>query len=136
MQTSVRNITRLAATVAATGTALAFGAGVAAADDWPQQQPNSPIYVIETKNFLTPTDIGYWNPLDSSPRLTSPYGTSTRIVCTGFHGVSTGCWQADADGNPHKLIALPFNFPSFTGSGAPGGGASHYVYPGFIPGSG
>ena len=39
------------------------------------------------------------------------------------------CWQADRDGNPHKLIRLPFNFPAVVGWGQPGGGPSHFVFP-------
>ncbi|MEU7764245.1 hypothetical protein AB0B25_03875 [Nocardia sp. NPDC049190] len=135
MQTNTitRGIIRLAVTTSIACTALIGGAGIAAADEWPPvpTQP-SPTAPYETKNFLTPTDPAYWNPLDTRNRLTSPYGTSTRIVCTAFHGVTLGCWQADRDGNPHKLIALPFNFPAITGSAQPGGGASHYVYPGLF----
>lgn len=129
-----RTITRIAATTAVAGTALALGTGVASADEWPVQDPNSAIYVFEATNFLTPNDLNYWNPLLSQSRLTSPYGNSTRIVCTGFHGVAIDCYQADRDGNPHKLSRLPFNFPNITGSSQPGGGPSHWVYPGFIPG--
>ncbi|WP_405137079.1 hypothetical protein [Nocardia sp. NBC_01388] len=134
MKTIIRGVAGLAATAAATGTLLAAGTGVAAADDWPVQNPNSPVEVYEATGFLTPDNPAYWNPLDSRQRLTSPYGNSTRVVCTAFHGVTMSCWQADQDGNPHQLTRLPFNFPNFTGSSAPGGGPSHFVYPGFIPG--
>ena len=65
----------------------------------------------------------------NEPRLTSPFGTSTRIVCQGFHGVTTDCWQADLEGRPHKLTRLPANLPDLTGSSAPGGGVGHFVYP-------
>ncbi|WP_067689774.1 hypothetical protein [Nocardia jejuensis] len=135
MNTISRRVSRLAATAAAAGSALALGGGVAAADEWPVQEPNSAIQVSEA-TFLTPTDPAYWNPLDARGRLTSPYGNSTRVVCSSFHGVAMSCFQADRDGNPHKLVALPFNFPSFTGSSAPGGGASNWVYPGYLPGIG
>ncbi|WP_408014495.1 hypothetical protein [Rhodococcus spongiicola] len=84
--------------------------------------------------FLTPTDLDYWNPFVNQNRLTSPFGTSTRIVCTSFHGVLLDCWQADRQGNPHKLVQLPRNYPGSTGSSQPGGGPSRFVYPGFIPG--
>ncbi|QIS13311.1 hypothetical protein [Nocardia arthritidis] len=131
MKTTSRRVTLAMAAAAATGTALIAGAGNAAADDWPVQQPNSPVSVFETKNFLTPSDPGYWNPFDGSYRLTSPFGTSTRIVCAGFHGVTMQCWQADQDGNPHELKKLPFN--AIAGWGQPGGGPSHFVYPGYIP---
>lgn len=138
VKTNARRITRFttaAALTAAAGTALALGAGAAHADEWPVQQPNSAIYVYEAHDFLTPADLDYWNPLVDRARLTSPYGNSTRIVCSGFHGVATSCFQADADGNPHQLKRLPMNYPNVTGYLAPGGGVSHWVYPGFVPGS-
>lgn len=135
MNTITRSVTRLAAAAVVTGTAFTLGAGTASADDWPVQQPNSPIYVFEAHGFLTPSDLDYWNPLVDRARLTSPFGNSTRIVCSGFHGVTTSCFQADADGNPHQLKRLAMNYPNVTGYLAPGGGVSHWVYPGFIPGS-
>lgn len=110
----------------------ALGIGSAAADEWPPiPDYPTPIVPYETKAFLTPTDLDYWNPLVSKDRLTSPFGTSTKIVCTSFHGVTLECWQADQNGNPHKLIKLPFNFPSITGWQLPGGGPGHFVYPFF-----
>lgn len=132
MKKIARGASLLAATAALTGTVFAFGTGVAAADEWPVQEPNSPISVFETKDFLTPSDLDYWNPLVNRYRLTSPFGTSTRIVCTAFHGQRMACFQADAEGNPHQLTSVPGNFPSITGSSQPGG--THYAYPGFIPG--
>lgn len=116
------------------GAAL-VGAGTANADEWPVTPPYpSPTAPQEMSGFLTPQDPAYWNPLVSADRLTSPYGNSTRIVCTGFHGVLLECWQADAEGNPHKLVKLDMNYPGSTGAGLPGGGPGHFVYPGFIPG--
>ncbi|QLY27856.1 hypothetical protein [Nocardia huaxiensis] len=132
MNTTTRTATRVAAVAAAAGAAAILATGTAAADEWPVQQPNSPITVGEV-HFLTPDDPNFWNPFDMRSRLTSPYGNSTRVVCTSFHGRTMECFQADADGNPHKLSALPINFPNFTGSGNIAGG-THYVYPGFIPG--
>ncbi|WP_174564505.1 hypothetical protein [Nocardia inohanensis] len=130
---TARTAKRVGAIVSAAGAALALGMGVAHAGEWPEQQPNSPISVFETKNFLTPDNPGYWNPFDFGNRLTSPYGTSTRIVCNSFHGVTMSCWQADQDGNPHQLQKLPFNFPALPGYGRLDGG-SNFVYPGYIPG--
>lgn len=132
-----RKWTTAAALFGFTAATVLVGNGVANADEWPPI-PNypSPSIPFETDGFLTPTDLDYWNPLLAADRLTSPYGTSTRIVCTAFHGVLTGCWQADANGNPHRLIALTFDFPNVTGSSMPGGGPQHFVYPGFIPGIG
>lgn len=130
-----RHVARGALTVGC-AVAVALGAaGTAAADEWPPMPDYpTPLVPFETKNFLTPADPAYWNPLDPRERLTSPFGTSTRIVCTAFHSVTFECWQADEHGNPHKLVKLPANIPSVTGSSQPGGGRSHYVYPGFIPG--
>ncbi|WP_241384044.1 hypothetical protein [Rhodococcus sp. CH91] len=114
------------------GGAVLGGAGVAAAqDEWPVPRPDSPVYVFEADHWLTPDNPAYWNPLVNEPRLTSPFGTSTRIVCQGFHGVTTACWQADLEGRPHKLERLPANLPNVTGSSAPGGGVGHFVYPVF-----
>ncbi|MGA9873164.1 MAG: hypothetical protein WBQ44_18735 [Rhodococcus sp. (in: high G+C Gram-positive bacteria)] len=118
--------------------AVLLGSGTAGADEWPVNPPYpSPTAPQEiTGGFLTPQDPAYWNPLVSENRLTSPYGNNTRLVCTGFHGVLLECWQADVDGNPHKLIKLDLDYPGSTGAGLPGGGPGHFVYPGFIPGLG
>ncbi|MDV8023512.1 hypothetical protein [Rhodococcus sp. IEGM 1330] len=117
--------------------AAALGMGTAAADEWPTPPPYpTPSPPQDVTGFLTPQDPDYWNPFVSENRLTSPYGNSTRIVCTGFHGVLGACWQADANGNPHKLIPLNMNYPGSTGQLLPGGGPGHFVYPGFIPGIG
>lgn len=128
---TIRRSTRIAAAFAFTATAVIAGAGVANADEWPPYPDYpSPSVPFDTKDFLTPTDPAYWNPLVAENRLTSPFGTNNRIVCTSFHGVLTGCWQADNAGVPHKLVALPFDFPNVSGSSMPGGGAQHFVYPG------
>ena len=118
MRTTFKRLARSAAIVTASLGLMLGGAAVANADEWPPiPDYPTPLVPFETKAFLTPNDLDYWNPLASSNRLTSPYGTSTRIVCTAFHGVLLECWQADRAGNPHKLTKLPFNFPSITGSG-------------------
>lgn len=127
-----------AVVVAASVAAVALGstAIAQAQDEWPPIPPYpSPSVPFDNSNFLTPENPNYWNPFVNQDRLTSPFGTSTRIVCTAFHGVLTGCWQADQYGNPHKLIRLQANVPNVSGSGLPGGGPGHFVYPGFIPGS-
>lgn len=128
---------RLLAAAAFTATAVLAGTGVAAADEWPQV-PDYPSAVVisETSHFLTATDPDFWNPLVNADRLTSPYGTSTRIVCTSFHGGTMGCWQADEAGEPHLLTTLPVNLPSVGSSSSTSGGPRHYVFPGFIPGIG
>ncbi|MFD4469753.1 hypothetical protein ACFWPA_15855 [Rhodococcus sp. NPDC058505] len=122
---------RLFTVTAVVAAGLAATPGVAnAADAWPPiPDYPSPSVPFDTKDFLTPDNPEYWNPFVAKNRLTSPYGTSTRIVCTAFHGVLTGCWQADRDGNPHELVRLPFNAPNISGSALPGGGPGHYVYP-------
>lgn len=136
MDTAVRRIAGFAAAACAAATVAVTGGGVAAADEWPTP-PDEPSAIgpAEYYGFLTPTDLDYWNPFVSRDRLTSPFGTSTRIVCTGFHGVLLECWQADLEGNPHKLVQLPLDFPGSLGANLPGGGPGHFVYPGFIPGS-
>ncbi|MFC7446899.1 hypothetical protein [Rhodococcus daqingensis] len=134
MSPVIRRAARLAATTTLAAAAVLGSAGAAAADEWPPIPPYpSPSVPFETKDFLTPTDPDYWNPFVSKNRLTSPFGTSTRIVCTAFHGVLTGCWQADQNGQPHKLVPLPLDFPGSTQSSMPGGGPAHFVYP-IIPG--
>ncbi len=96
---------------------------------------SQPAGTVRLRRFLTPTDLDYWNPFVSANRLTSPFGTDTRVVCTGFHGVLLECWQADREGNPHKLTKLAQDYPGSLGAGLPGGGPGHFVYPGFRPGS-
>lgn len=125
-----RSTRAIAAAVLVAAGALVAPAAANAADAWPPiPDYPSPSVPFDNTSFLTPDNPEYWNPLVSKDRLTSPYGTSTRIVCTSFHGVLTGCWQADRNGNPHQLVQLPFNIPSVTGSSLPGGGPGHFVYP-------
>ena len=122
----MRTLTRMVSIGALTGAAALGAAGTAAAEEWPSD--NGAVSVVENPAFLVPADGEFWNPLVAENRLTSPYGLSTRIACTQFHGVLLECWQADGNGNPHKLTELPFNFPAVTGSSQPGGGPSHFVY--------
>ncbi|MEU5841615.1 hypothetical protein [Rhodococcus sp. NPDC047139] len=127
-----RRSLRAGVIAALTGGVVLGGAGIATAqDEWPTQVPGSAVTVSDADpdSWLTPEDPAYWNPSVDEPRLTSPFGTSTRIVCQHFHGVSIGCWQADQDGRPHRLVPLPANLPNVTGSSMPGGGVQHYVYP-------
>ncbi|WP_137724849.1 hypothetical protein [Prescottella subtropica] len=137
MNTVVRRIIGGAAAVCAAAALTVTVSPLASADEWPTP-PSEPSATgpFDVSDFLTPTDLDYWNPFVSRNRLTSPYGTSTRISCFAFHGVLLSCWQADRDGNPHKLIELPLDFPGSLGSGLPGGGPGHFVYPGFVPGIG
>lgn len=126
-----RRTRRAGATLLLTAAAVFGASGPATAqDEWPEiPSYPTPMVPYETKDFLTPADLDYWNPLVNRNRLTSPFGTGTRIVCVGFHGVTTDCWQADGNGQPHKLIRLPANLPNVTGSSLPGGGPGHFVYP-------
>lgn len=89
---------------------------------------NPPVGPYEKTGFLTPDRPEFWNPMVSADRLVSPFGTSTRIRCTSFHGVTLQCWQDDRDGRPHRLVELALNYPGSTGSGMPGGGPGTYVY--------
>ena len=97
---------------------------------WPEMATTeNPFGASERTGFLTPDQPAFWNPLVEADRLVSPYGTSTRVVCTSFHGVTTGCWQADRQGNAHELRRLAANLPNVTGSLKPGGGAGTFVLP-------
>ncbi|MFD6859280.1 hypothetical protein ACFWCF_18320 [Rhodococcus sp. NPDC060090] len=122
----MRILTRTLSVAALAGAAVLAATGTAVAEEWPSG--NGAVSVVEQPDFLVPSDGEFWNPLVAENRLTSPYGESTRIECTQFHGVLLECWQADANGDPHKLTELPFNFPAITGSSAPGGGPSHFVF--------
>lgn len=127
MTTTSERLARGAALAAVTGAALLMNTGTAAADEWPPN--NGALSVYETKDFAVPSDPDYWNPFSERHRLSSPFGTSTRIVCTSFHGVQQDCWQADLDGNPHKLNRAPLDVP-WAGSAQTGRyGPIHYVYP-------
>lgn len=79
MANGFRRVLRAGAVAAVAGGIVLGGAGIAAAqDEWPVQQPNSPIYVydVDPANWLTPDELAYWNPLVNEPRLTSPFGTT------------------------------------------------------------
>ncbi|WP_405164180.1 hypothetical protein OG203_03395 [Nocardia sp. NBC_01499] len=129
MTSNSERLARCAALTALTSAALLIGAATAAADDWPSDGGGA-LSVYDTKDFAVPSDADYWNPFSDRNKLSSPFGTTTRIVCTSFHGVQQDCWQADQDGNPHKLNKAPLDVPwagsSKTGYYAP----VHYVYPG------
>ncbi|MGO4614891.1 hypothetical protein AB4305_00970 [Nocardia sp. 2YAB30] len=129
MNINTERLARIAALTTVACAALLIGAGTAAADDWPTDGGGA-FAVYETNNFAVPSDPDYWNPLSDRNRLTSPFGTSTRIVCTSFHGVQQDCWQADPDGNPHKLNTAPLDMPYAGSSKTGNSGPRHYVYPG------
>jgi hypothetical protein len=131
MRSAIIRLARSAALGTAALGVVLTGTAVAHADEWPVI-PSEPSYStpVEYKNFLTPSDPDYWNPLVNKNRLTSPYGTRTKIVCTALpYGVLSECWQADLACNAHKLIKLPWNVPAIVGGGQPGGGPGHFVYP-------
>lgn len=109
----------------------ALGSVRALAGGSPVEEPpavNLPVGPYEATGFLTPDRPEFWNPLVSGDRLVSPFGTSTRIRCTSFHGVTLQCWQDDREGQPHRLVELTYNYPSSAGAGMPGGGPGTYVY--------
>ncbi|WP_137724233.1 hypothetical protein [Prescottella subtropica] len=124
---------RITAVIAALAAALTIGAGVAHADSWPADPGNgSPSRPVDVTNFvLTPDQLDFWNPSVNRTRVISPYGRSTRIVCTGYR-VDTDCWQADRAGNPHKLQNV-FNMGAF-GSLISPPAQNVFLYPGMIPG--
>ncbi|MET8870665.1 hypothetical protein [Nocardia sp. NPDC004604] len=127
MNFETKCVPRIALLSAMAGAAMLIGAGTAAADDWPSGGGAFEVY--ETKNFAVRSDPDYWNPLSDRNRLTSPYSTNTRIVCTSFHGVQQDCWQADPDGNPHKLTIAPLDVPYAGSSGTGHFAPKHYIYP-------
>ncbi|WP_433758195.1 hypothetical protein [Nocardia sp. CA-135398] len=129
MDFGLERVLRVVPLFAMAGATLLIGAGPAAADDWPSDGGGA-FQVYETKDFVVRSDPDYWNPFSERNRLTSPFGTSTRIVCTSFHGVQQDCWQADLDGNPHKLGIAPLDLPYAGSSGTGHFGPKHYVYPG------
>ncbi|RJO68252.1 hypothetical protein D5S18_33030 [Nocardia panacis] len=122
-------MTRSTVAVAAAGAALVLGAGLATADEWPVQQPNTVIQVVETYDFVLPSDPNYWNPTERRDRLDSPYGTGTRIVCEAYRGRTGNCWQADDAGNPHKLLREDFSEGGITGSAQQGHTPTKYTFP-------
>lgn len=79
-------------------------------------------------DFMTPEDPVFWNPTVTSNRLVSPFGMTTPVQCTSFHGVLLECFQEDRDGAQHKLVRLAVNLPAVTGSMQPGGGPGTFVY--------
>ena len=83
---------------------------------------------VDRDDLLTPESPEFWNVGLAADRIISPFGLSTRVVCTSFHGVTLDCWQADREGTPHKLVKLPYNFPSHAGETSPGGGPGTFVY--------
>lgn len=85
-----------------------------------------------TGYVLTPDQLEFWNPAVGIPRVISPFGRTTKIVCTGYRAYNH-CWQADRDGNPHKLT-LVFGMSAF-GSLTSVPAQSVFAYPDFIPGS-
>ncbi|NKR39717.1 hypothetical protein GS490_06465 [Rhodococcus hoagii] len=113
----------------------ALGSGVANAQDaWPvdpgEGSPSRPVDV--TNLVLMPDKPQFWNPAIGMTRVISPYGRTSKIVCTGYR-VDTSCWQADRDGIPHKLSS-PFNMGVF-GSLATTPATGVFIYPGMLPGS-
>lgn len=127
---------RRSTTVAALSAALMLAAAPAAraqggpwpvdAAGWPMVQPGWAAVPGEPPANLwrTPDQLEFWNFAANRPRLISPYGTSTRIVCVGWRTLGE-CWQADRNGVPHKLIALP-GLMSFSTSQV----EATYVFPG------
>lgn len=98
-------------------------------DEWPAPpNPYDPTGGVDRDDLLTPENPEFWNVGLDADRIISPFGLSTRVVCKSFHGVTLDCWQADREGTPHKLVKLPYNFPSHAGETKPGGGPGTFVY--------
>ena len=123
---------RIVAVLAAVAAALTLGAGVANADSWPVDPGNGhPDRPVDLTNYvLTPDQPAFWNPSVGRPRVVSPYGNSTKIVCTGYRSYDA-CWQADRAGNPHKLDLL-FNM-GVLGLLSRTPPQNVFIYPGMAP---
>lgn len=111
------------------GSTVGIPSGVASATEWPSGKvPGHPFASSNIEyqgRAITPDQPGFWQFTSTVPRIISPYGNSTRIVCNSGVKMSYNpdCYQADAAGNPHKLINFnPFNFFS-------GGTYGYYIYP-------
>ncbi len=93
---------------------MTLGSGIANAQDaWPVDpgEGNAVRPENATNYVLMPDQPEFWNPTVNMTRVVSPYGRTTKIVCTGYR-VDTSCWQADPAGNPHKLN-LVFSMGAF-----------------------
>ena len=121
---------RLLTVVTTSVLTLALSSGVASAQDaWPVDPgQGAPVRPVDVTSFvLLPDQPNFYNPFLGLPRVVSPFGRSTKIVCTGFRSYDD-CWQADQFGNPHQLHTL-------FGLGSVSSPASKvFVYPGMIPG--
>lgn len=79
-------------------------------------------------DFITPENPVFWNPAVATNRLVSPFGLTTPVQCTAFHGVLLECFQEDREGAHHKLVRLASNLPNVSGSLQPGGGPGTFFY--------
>ncbi|WP_430334669.1 hypothetical protein [Rhodococcus sp. ACT016] len=114
---------------------MALGSGVANAQDaWPVDPwPDSPSRPVDATHYvLMPDQLEFWNPMVNTTRVISPFGRTTKIVCMGYR-YDSECWQADRDGNPHKLEIV--SSTGAFGSLAPTPPSFVFAYPGMIPGS-
>lgn len=118
----------LAATLASAS--VLAGAGQANAQDaWPVDPgPGHAVRPSDAGPYvLTSDQPEFYNPADQRVRIITPFGHSTRIVCSGFRAL-TDCWQADREGNPHKLrLIFGFDLGSVSAPNV-------FLYPGMIPG--
>lgn len=126
----MRRLTTALAALAVATTAVVGAAGSAAAQDsWPiDPGPGHATRPIDAGPYvLTSDQAEFYNPADPRVRIITPFGHSTKIVCSGYRALRD-CWQADRDGNPHKLRPI-FGFDLGSVS-AP----TVFLYPGMIPG--
>lgn len=126
----MRHALRSLLAVSATSVCLLAGAGSASAQDaWPVDPgPGSAVRPVDAGPYvLTSDQPEFYNPADQRVRIITPFGHSTRIVCSGFRAFND-CWQADRDGHPHKLkLIFGFNLGSVSAPNV-------FLYPGMIPG--
>lgn len=95
--------------------ALSFATTAEAAPAWPLDHEGWPQTVADSgynaqeagpDSFVTPEQPAFWDPAQPLPRLISPFGKASRIVCLGSGAVDR-CWQADPSGRPHQLASVP-----------------------------
>lgn len=123
-----RTLTVLLATSFASLSMLAAAGTANAQDAWPNDPgEGAPVRPVDVTSFaLTPEQPEFYNPFIGLPRIISPFGKATKIVCTGYRTYDN-CWQADQFGNPRKLLPI-LNLGSTTP------GSNVFLFPGMIPG--
>lgn len=106
----MRRTPRAAAVLSIIAATLVGAGGVASAEP----VDPSPINFWDRSDWsptsiLVPTDAEFWNPFIGKTRVISPFGRTTKIVCSaiGRGAIATECYQADPQGGVHRLTPVP-----------------------------